>query len=208
MTGSTWQALACVLTPSALKTLLRKQPLYLQNFWQQFPQIEGRLYIEMFQQALKRFALLRSRGVTLQTIWETHMPQEGFIPMSADGKTLTNDRFGYFCQKSGRWQEWQVVSVEVMRLFWDRLLNRMSCGQKTELSGLCQILLRTLPGHIFVCCYHCGWSLPQSAMHDEKKCNYCVTSQKYPQRELRKHQGTWYIWKPRPLIVVKNHTKP
>jgi len=184
-----WDALSYFITPSALKRCLLTCDEASREY---FNQCKDQVFIRMFQQMHDRFRYMIRNGTSIQKVWEEYLSSEGFIPKCVPQGVLTNDRFGYVNQDTRQWEEWNVVSVQVMRLYWDSMFQGLCGSHIATLQNICSSLLSTLPGSARHC-RHCSWRVPEGSMHNEVQCIYCQSYEKHPQLSLELHRGVTYV---------------
>lgn len=160
-----WAALSHIITPTFLKTLLIKAS---QDSLFDFNRVASSVFWNMFQTLRSKLDHLDRHST--RVFFETYLMDEGFIPKQALNQ-ISNDVFG-FVNSRGIWVEWNISAVEVIRMYWDQMLRKVTTKHKKDISHTCQRLIALLPGRKVVC-GTCTWSLPESAMYSDALCNYC-----------------------------------
>lgn len=191
-----WNVMSYLTTPALLQQRLsrknRDQEPYLAP---SFVACKARVFLQMFSSVLDRVQRMLSHGVSSKTVWEQYLAKEGFIPACVPRETVTNHRFGYVPKGQNHWEEWAVVSVQIMRLYWENMFEGLPHSVTSQLRLICMALISTLPGPSEQC-HLCRWKVPASSMHalsekypEKQICVYCHTRQKYPERCLGVHRG-------------------
>ena len=158
-----WDTLSQVLTPASLhfvKSRVSADSLVA------FENQKDKIIVDIFRNVLNRFA----SECKMQTFFENYLSKEGFIPKYT-GSDVSNDVFGYV-NSYRQWTEWNMFSVEVIRMYWDRLFYDLSVETQTQLKTICMSVLKFLPGNSCYC-ESCQWTVPESAMYSVRQCNYC-----------------------------------
>lgn len=166
-----WVAVSKYLTPRLLSVLLANSNESYDTFLLVRPEVVCRMFQNM-------------QGVT-DVRW---LVQEGFIPdHTHKTNVLTNDKYGYV-SKSGQWAECEIVSVKVMRYYWDSMMRNLNTFcKKTICASVCQFIA-SLPG-AHTTCPHCKWTMPVSEMWNESVCTYCREINRYPDAILTRTKG-------------------
>jgi hypothetical protein len=173
-----WDAMSFILTPAALKNLLIHTN---ELSYEHYRRVKGSMMVRMFSLMWERFNCLTTTK-TSQYIWENLLASEGYIPICVPKNSISNDRFG-FRDDQGKWCEWRIPSLQVIRLYWDNIFSGIDCKLQNILKTICAQLIATLPGshHTCQCCH---WNIPESEMHSQTTCTYCYDYQKYPHLKL------------------------
>lgn len=160
---SHWDALSNgPITLKQLKNLLSNVN---EDSVEQFKRIEPLVICEIFKNRVESLKLLNKKE------WY-QLSQDGFIPQI---KGNICERFG-FIQK-GQWVEWNIPSINIMRLYWSQLFASCTCKQLLKMETLCKNLIFTLPGKLQTC-EQCQWPCNESNMYNEKCCTFCMNPAK------------------------------
>jgi hypothetical protein len=194
-----WDAMSHIVTPSMVKKILIASD---EASYEYFKRVKGSVMLRMYQSAVQRFQHLMHQGVSVQEIWESYLSPEGYIPVCIPKNIISNERFG-FKNEQNQWKEWNIVSLQVIRMYWDNIFSQIGYKIHSELRDICRKLIQTLPGP-FSTCECCTWSIPVSEMATDFLCTYCQDYKKYPKIELQMtDSGVPYIKYPVPI-----NTKP
>lgn len=167
-----WDALSHMLTPANLKKLLTNSSPESAEY---FLRVKSLVFFHMFKTLdykINHFAKIPRSLVSVRKLFETDLMENGFIPhVPLRRSVVSNDFFG-FVNDRGKWIEWNICSIEIMRLYWDNMLQSVTSTHKKFIDSVCQKILCLLPGSTQEC-QHCQWLVPASAMYSDHFCNYC-----------------------------------
>lgn len=111
-------------------------------------------------------------NIPLELIFTRYLPDFGLIPKiameSCSNRFIFVDRRG-----AGTWQEWNIPSLDIVRLFWEtQVTNGLTAAARFSIEQCLQKWVLLLPGD-FQTCSLCQWTLPQSEMYNARMCSLC-----------------------------------
>jgi len=167
-----WDAISHLLTPANLKKLLQDATPASAEY---FLRAKSLVFFHMFKTLdykITNFIKLQKPLHIIRKFFESDLMTNGFIPHIPEKNTVVSNDFFGFLNEKGKWTEWGICSVEVMRLYWDYMLTNISSHHKQQIESVCQKIVSLLPGNR-VECQTCHWQLPETSMHSNNICNYC-----------------------------------
>ena len=182
------------MTPTVLLQIMNASHPDSQEY---FHTNKGSVLLRMFQTMWKRVSQMRHQNIKVVQIFQI-LASEGFIPLCRSSHERSNQRFGYI-NHEGTWEEWPVVSVQIMRLYWLNLFKSISTKQLIPLYTICQTLIHMLP-HEKRRCSRCQWNLSVNSFHNEKLCIFCQDILAHPSMSLSPRGDILY----RPLSPDKS----
>lgn len=188
-----WQALSYYLTPRTLQENLNLHNDVISQ--QSFERVKGTVMLEIWRKVPK--IRLQRKYSSWQKFWEEYLMCEHFIPPAIPDHVHTVDRFFHWHEASQTTTSYPFASVELLRAYWQDMAGYFTTNdQRREFFLLCQNLLMDLP-----CietqkrCHDCKWVVPDVAMFDTTKCNYC-----YGRRVYHQHRKIPYLRRPLDLV--------
>lgn len=134
----------------------------------------------MFQAVLPKVQhWLTQPHVSVRFVFENVLALEGWIPPRVPSHIVSNDRF----------QDWEIINVTGMRLYWNKLFAHDRGGHTGPNWTIVRRLCSYLPGEKWVC-QKCGWDMPVEDMHCERHCVLCENNHSL---ELKYHRRVPYV---------------
>jgi hypothetical protein len=110
---------------------------------------------------------------SVQSFFEDFLPRHAYTPRIPCDQ-MNNSCFLYQNEHGEVTNEWLCASVEIMRLYWDGLIQSQHKPQ--AFTAACQDIILLLPGQKTTC-QQCEWVVPETAMYDDQQCAYCRCKQ-------------------------------
>lgn len=178
-----WDAISYTCTPRILRHLLKTgklDPIL-------FTRIQNVFYLRMFQTMDRRIQRAQTKQISSQTIWEKWLTQEGFIPVLPK-QMISNDRYGFYCNKQKQWTEWTSASISMCRFYWNSLLEDLNESTRHSILTICRKWIQLLPSAdpIHQQCTECIWSVPKESMYSDTLCEHCHDC--HQSTKLQKHR--------------------
>jgi len=167
-----WDSISHILTPSNLKKLLQNSTPASAEY---FLRVKSLVFFHMFQTLDYKIMNFRKNQKSLDIIrkfFELDLMKNGFIPDIPQNNTVVSNDFFGFLNEKGKWIEWSICSVEVMRFYWDNMLQNVGTNHRKSIEIVCQKILSLLPGNCLEC-QNCHWKVPETSMHSDHVCIYC-----------------------------------
>ena len=166
-----WLALSAYLTPTSLKHVLVNCNT---QSYDSFLKMRPKIVCSMFESLDTFISLVNGKDTNQQEFWEHGwIAKQGYIPVTIHPNVITNERF--FANR----KEWNMVSVKLMRYYWDEMSNGLNGYCKDKIKTIGSRLICLLPGKKSVCCL-CKWTMPATEMWNDVQCTYCREKSLHP----------------------------
>lgn len=189
-----WEAVSRWLTPVALKQMLLSKDLASLEY---FARVKSTVMYHMFQTLQDQY-FRRVKCEDPLLLFDQLLVQGGFVPRNNHPELPSVDRFGYM--HGTLFEETALPSIDVMRLFWRKMLIGVTSHHRESIDAWCQAIIQTLPGN-WRRCSKCRWQVPETGMHSHEECTYCSVVRR--KGELQCVRGNVFITYPRAAFVPK-----
>ena len=175
MTPRTFKKSLTVIDGSSLETLNRCRTSVMRNIFSSVIPMVDTMKISLSNERILK-----------------HLMNEGYIPsVNKCVRRVTNSFYGYV-NSDNKWVELCLPSIEVVRAYWQLLLETVVTNQDNIFVDTFQCILSLYPRIHTSSCLLCNMNVPGDSMHDDTHCCYCNDS-KSNTVHLKSNFGSPYI---------------